>query len=176
MGGDIAIKQKNNSALEDDKIRQQFSRLDERKLLKLYADLMEELRHRQLVRSSNNPISDYAENLIARRLGLTLVRGSTAGYDATDPKGIRYQIKARRITRHNASTQLGVIRNLDKGQFDVLLAGIFDASFKLIELWTIPREAIKVHSKFSVHQNGHIMTLRGRMLTDSRIKRLTADA
>lgn len=37
--------------------------INEQDLLKLYSDLMEELRNRELIRSSNNPVADYAEKV-----------------------------------------------------------------------------------------------------------------
>jgi hypothetical protein len=36
-------------------------------LLQLYCDLMEELRERQLVRTNNNPVADYAEKVAIER-------------------------------------------------------------------------------------------------------------
>ena len=46
--------------------------LEEKELLELYGKLMEELRRRKLVRSSNNPVSDYAEKIVCEKLGLSL--------------------------------------------------------------------------------------------------------
>jgi hypothetical protein len=40
-----------------------------------------------------------AETIVALALKLKLVSGSTAGHDAIDGSGIRYEIKGRRITR-----------------------------------------------------------------------------
>jgi hypothetical protein len=60
------------------------------RLLELFGQILEELRQRGVVRSSNNPICDYAEWLVARSMGLSLESNSQKGYDATDPNGIRY--------------------------------------------------------------------------------------
>ena len=88
---------------------------DDKELLKLYCDIMEELRQRNIIRSSNNPVSDYAEKVVSEKMNLTLQKGSNKGYDAIDQKtGLRFQIKTRRLTRHNKSRQLGVIRNLSQ--------------------------------------------------------------
>lgn len=51
-------------------------------LLKLYADVLVELKKRNVVRSSNNPVSDFCEWLVADSLGLTLQPNSTSGFDA----------------------------------------------------------------------------------------------
>ena len=142
-------------------------------LLQLYGRLMEELRQRKLIRSSNNPVSDYAEKIVCEKLKLSIQGKSSKGYDAIDEKsGIKYQIKARRVTSHNKSRQLGVIRNLDQKLFDYLIAVIFDESFKPIEIWRIPREAIPKYARYSQHQNGHILIIAGKVLEDKTATRL----
>ena len=147
--------------------------LENRDLLQLYGRLMEELRQRKLIRSSNNPVSDYAEKIVCEKLKLSIQGKSSKGYDAIDEKsGIKYQIKARRVTSHNKSRQLGVIRNLDQKLFDYLIAVIFDESFKPIEIWRIPREAIPKYARYSQHQNGHILILAGKVLEDKTVIRL----
>ena len=147
--------------------------LKDKDLLRLYNDLMEELRERQLVRSSNNPVSDYAKKIVADLMSLTLQRGSNKGYDALDEKtGLRYQIKGRRLTKHNSSKQLGVIRNLDQSLFDYLIAVIFNNYCEPVEIWQIPREIIPKYSKYSEHQNGHILLVQGDLLLDNRVTKV----
>lgn len=125
-------------------------------LLKLYAELMEELRDKGLIRTSNNPVADYAEKVAVERLKLHRSPKEERGYDATDSKGKKYQIKGRRTTRHNQSRQLGVIRNLDQKLFDYLVAVIFNEQFETKEIWKIPYGFVANHSRWSAHQNGHI--------------------
>src|SRR3989304_2431248 len=147
--------------------------LEKRDLLQLYGRLMEELRQRKLIRSSNNPVSDYAEKIVCEKLKLSIQRKSSKGYDAIDEKsGFKYQIKARRVTSHNKSRQLGVIRNLDQKLFDYLIAVIFDESFKPIEIWRIPRKAIPKYARYSQHQNGYILILTEKILEDKTTTRL----
>jgi hypothetical protein len=142
-------------------------------LLHLYCDLMEELRNRKIVRSGNNPVSDYGEKTVAEKMNLELSEGSNKGYDALDPKtGTRYQIKSRRVTKHNQSKQLGVIRNLEEKLFDYLVAVIFNEYLIPVELWQIPIEIISEYAKYSKHQNGHILIMSGDILRDGRIKKL----
>ena len=45
--------------------------MDEQRLLSLYSELMEELRDRELIRSSNNPVADYAEKITVEYMRLT---------------------------------------------------------------------------------------------------------
>jgi hypothetical protein len=134
-------------------------------LLKSYAELMEELRDRGIIRSGNNPVADYAEKVAVERLRLKRVGKEEKGFDALDVQGYRYQIKGRRITKHNSSRQLSVIRNLGDRLFDYLVAVIFDESFKVKEIWEIPCGFVREHSRFSEHQNGHIFYAKPEILT-----------
>ena len=136
-------------------------------LLRLYAELMEELRNRQLVRSSNNPVADYAEKVAVDRLGLERAGKEERGYDALDKRGKKYQIKGRRITRHNKSRQLGVIRNLDEKLFDSLVAVIFNEDFSTLEIWKVPYLFVKDNTKWAEHQNGHIFQAKPDVLASA---------
>jgi hypothetical protein len=133
---------------------------------------MDELRRRQVVRSSNNPVSDYAEFLVCRKLGLKLARGSNKGFDALDRRGNRYQIKARRLDGRS-SRQLGVIRNLKESPFEVCIAILFNHKFRPTEVYRIPISVIRKHGKFSRHQNGWIVHLRTSLTADPRVKNIT---
>ena len=147
--------------------------MNDQKLLGLYADLMEELRSRELVRSSNNPVADYAEKVAVEYLGLQRAPKEERGFDALDKQKKKYQIKGRRITRHNKSRQLGVIRNLEEKLFDYLIAVIFNEDFSEFEIWQIPYNFIKKNSRFSKHQNGHIFLAKPNLMLSSKtVKRM----
>lgn len=133
-----------------------FSQQSDSELLATYSELMEELRRRQVIRSSNNPVADYAEKVAIERLNLEGVGKEQKGFDAVDAQGRKYQIKGRRLTRHNSSRQLGVIRNLNERLFDYLIAVIFDEAFGVQEIWKIPHEFVAENCTFSELQNGHI--------------------
>src|SRR5262249_37444988 len=83
-----------------------LTKLTSAELLALFDGVLVELRARDLVRSSNNPVADYAESLVARALGLRLETKSTTGYDAIGQDGLKYEIKGRRPTPANKSRQL----------------------------------------------------------------------
>lgn len=143
-------------------------------LLKLYGELMEELRDRQLTRSSNNPVADYAEKVAVDQLKLKRAGKEERGYDAMDGKGRKYQIKGRRITRHNKSRQLGVIRNLDEKLFDYLVAVIFNEGFEILEMWKVPYQFVKESAKWSELQNGYILQAKQEILTTGKgVERIT---
>ena len=143
-----------------------------RDLLVLFGDLLDELKRRGIVRSRNNPVADYSEWLVSKAFGLNLQPNSNSGFDAVDSKGIRYQIKGRRLHPANKSRQLGVIRNLEDKKFDFLIAVLFNKDFSVLEAHKIPHRLIDKHSRFSKHQNGHIMILRGDILTAEGVERI----
>jgi hypothetical protein len=151
----------------------EFGGLSDEDLLGLWGRVMAELRLRKIVRSSNSPIADFAETLVAKLLKLTVVANSTASYDAISADGKRYQIKARRVTKDNKSRQLSAIRNLDKGGFDYLIVVVFDESgFKPVEIWRFPIDLVREYAKYRAHVNAHILHVRGGILADSRAERL----
>ena len=51
-------------------------------LMNLYAEILAELNRRNVVRTYNSPVGDYAEWLVAEKLGLVLEHDSQKGYDA----------------------------------------------------------------------------------------------
>lgn len=137
-------------------------------LLQLQHGVLKELRAREILRTHNNPLGDYAEWLVASHLGLKLQANAFAGCDAIKEDGTRYQIKARRITPGNQSRILGAIRNYGKNDFDQLIAIIFDEQYDILEAVIIPHEVIGVYAKYKPHTNGHVLTLNNRVLADEK--------
>jgi hypothetical protein len=134
--------------------------LSNRDLLKLYTELMAELRSREVIRSSNGPGADVAEGLVAKALSLTLNSASTAGYDGIDPRGRKVEVKCRRLTRHNNSRQLSAIRNLESAHFDFLAGVLFNEDFSVMKAALIPFQVVKDHAVFVKHTNGWKFVLR----------------
>jgi hypothetical protein len=149
-----------------------LEKLSEHLLLCQYIDIIEELHRRGVVRTNNNPVSDYGEWLVWQKLNLTLATNSKKGYDAMDKNGIKYEIKSRKLTTKNGSRQLGVIRNLELHQFDFLIGLIFNNMFEMVEAYKIPHGIIKKYATFSDHQHGHIVQLRGKLLEDKRTENI----
>lgn len=147
-----------------------FKKFTDLALLEFYGEIINELRDRKIIRSSNNPVADYAEYIVAKKLKLSLTSNSNKDFDAVDKKtGVKYQIKSRRITKFSKSRQLGVIRNLDRSEFNFLIAVIFDEKFRVLEIYKIPKKIIKKYARFSKHQNGYILQAKGKVLLDKNV-------
>jgi len=142
-------------------------------LLQYYGQIIDELRTRKVVRTANSPIGDYAEWLVANKLGLTLLSNSTPGYDAVDSSGIKYQIKCRRIVRTNQAIQLSAIRNLHNADFDYLIVVIFNNLIEVERVLKIPHQIIEKYAKYRKHVNAHILIIREDVLLDPQVEDLT---
>lgn len=130
-------------------------------LLTTHNTVLDELRRRQIIRSANNPTGDYTEWLTAQKLGLRLSKNSAKGYDATDDQtGLRYQIKGRRLSSTNKSTQLGVIRNLERCEFDFVIAVVFNVDWQVKCAAKIPHAVVAGSAKHRAHVNGHVLHVR----------------
>jgi hypothetical protein len=125
-----------------------------KQLLALHAGLIEELRFRKIVRTSNDPVADYAETLFARAFGWTLEASSARAFDATDPAGLRYQIKGRRLTTANPLRQVSAIRRLPERGFDHLAAVLFYPDFSVMRAVILPHEHIEPRARYNAHANG----------------------
>ena len=144
-------------------------------LLLHYTLILDELHRREVIRTENSPIGDYAEWLIANQLGLTLVPNSTPGHDAVDDStGLKFQIKGRRLTARNKSRQLGAIRNLKNHEFDYLIAVLFNEQVEVVQVVKIPHAIIEKYAQYRPHVNAHILILRDNILSDPMVENLTA--
>src|SRR3989442_14809274 len=143
-------------------------------LLRLYCNLLDELRARGVLRSTNNPVADYTEHLVATALGLTRTGGSASGYDATDAVGKRYQIKGRRLTPQNPSMQLSAIRNLPTRPFDVLATVMYRADFSVDYAALVPFEVVAERSRYQEHTNSYRFMMDRKVLNDPRVINITA--
>jgi hypothetical protein len=143
------------------------SRLSTRELLRSYAVVMRELRTRGVVRSGNSPVADLAEGVAKMAFDLQLSPKSAKGYDGRCSANLRWQVKSRRITPENRSTQSGVIRNINGDPFDVLLLIYFEENFDLRSAYRITIGAVRRHALLSKAQGGHVLHAKGALMGDA---------
>ncbi|WP_072394243.1 hypothetical protein [Hyphomicrobium sp. CS1GBMeth3] len=143
-------------------------------LLKTYGAVLDELRRREIVRSTNNPVSDLAEHLFCTAYPSWMRENNSAsGHDAVDPTGLRYQIKARRLHRNNGSRQLSAIRNLPNDPFDFLAGVLFDETFGIRRAAIIPLAVVKERAKHVEHTNSWRFLLREEIWADPGVLDVT---
>jgi hypothetical protein len=147
-----------------------------RDLLTLFSRVMKQLRERKVVRSGNNPVGDYCESLVVRALKLRQLERSNKGCDAVDESGkTKYEIKGRRITEDNPSTQLSVIRDLDSCNFHYLVGVLLDEDFKVFYGCCIPHEVVKDFAPQRDYVNGRIIHLSPSLRKDPRVRDITLE-
>ncbi len=144
-------------------------------LLSLYAGILNELRSRDVTRSTNNPVADYAEGLVAQALDLELASKSTTGHDAVGKDAVRYEIKARRITSHNGSRQLSAIRGLEERHFEFLVGVLFREDFSVQRACVVPYEVVANRSTYRKHTNAWVLHLRDEIWNVGGVTDITED-
>ena len=154
-------------------MRKQLQTHSTRELFVLFGSVLTELRERGIMRSTNNPIADYAEFLFEKALRLKRAPRSTTGYDATDKAGLKYEIKGRRITTHNGSRQLSSIRGLEKRHFHYLGGVLFNEDFSVRKACLIPHKQVQEHAAYVSHTNSWKFMLRDSVWTLPGVKDVT---
>ena len=126
-----------------------------KELLQLTGKILDELSARKIVRTSNHPVSGYTEWLVSQRLGLTLCGNSEKGFDSMDKAGVKYEIKARRVTPANKSRQLSAIRDIEGEHFNFLIAVVYNKDFDVILALKIPRSVVVAKSSYVKSTNSY---------------------
>ena len=149
--------------------------LDATELFVLHAKIAEELRARGITRTSNNPTGDLAEHLFCKAFGWKQSNNSAAYFDAVDEQGLRYQIKARRMTRYNNSRQMSAIRNLAADHFDFLAGVLFTEDYKIQKAALIPKSVVAERSKYVQHTNSHRFLLHDDIWAAPNVRDVTTE-
>ena len=125
-------------------------------LLGRYAAILTELRERQVVRTANAPLGDYAEYLAHKFYGGTIEPNSKRSHDITADDGRLVQVKARTWgAKTSPSASFSAFRSFD---FDVALLLLFDASTYALR-WAreMTPDEVKATSRWSSHVNAHLL-------------------
>jgi len=144
-------------------------------LLADYGALLDELRSRDIIRSANNPLSDYAEVLFCKAFSWTRLNNSAHGHDAIDANGVRYQIKGRRLTPQSTSRQLSAIRNLNESPFDYLAGVLVDRDFQVLRAAIIPFAVVRAKCSRVEHSNSWRFLLRDDIWAISSVRDVTEE-
>jgi hypothetical protein len=145
-------------------------------LLALHANVADELRSRDILRSSNNPTGDLAEYMFCQAFpDWYRADNSHAHIDAIGSDGKRYQIKGCRITRHSKSRQMSAIRDLDGAHFDYLAGLLFAEDYSVLRAAIIPHSVVVQNSKYGTHTNSHRFLLRDEIWSAPNVLDVTLE-
>jgi hypothetical protein len=147
-----------------------LDRYDDAELLRLWAAVMRTLHNRGVIRSSNNPVGDFCEGLVAAHFGVRTEPQSTRGFDVA-ADGVRYEVKGRRTTSRSRPTHYSAIRDIDAAQFDFLIAVHLTEDFEVAETWKVSWRAVKRLARPSAHLNGvRLPIIRGRLIDEEGVE------
>lgn len=145
-------------------------------LLREYARLMRTLHDRGVLQTSNNPVSDYAEGLVARAFNLERTTGSAQGFDARDPRsGRRVQVKARRFSARYRNVGMGFIRGLDQDLFDDLVAVVFAEDFSIHLAARMPDTVVRQVAVWVPYVGAHQVRLSRATLETAGVEDIARD-
>jgi hypothetical protein len=130
-------------------------------LLRLSRAVLRELRLRDILRSANAPVGDYAELLVQRATAGGLAPESQKSWDVLTPEGRRLQVKARVITPENPSRQLSPIRSWD---FDELAIVLFYDQFDLTHAAFLDCAVAQAASRWSEHVRGWRLVATAKLM------------
>ena len=123
---------------------------------------MTEIRRRGIIRN-NNPLGDFAEDLVCRSLGLQIAQNQAQqGFDAIDAQGVRYQIKSRRTSAN--TTTFGPIRDYEDHLFDELILVMFNPEFQPTRAAMPPYHVVRQVSNWNKANNGLIPRMNSKTL------------
>lgn len=148
----------------------EFQTLSDGRLLQLWARVMTELRGRGVIHSSNNPIGDYCELLVAARFGVAPIGGSNKGYDLVRDGDVRVQVKGRRVTAEAPKVgHWSVMHQLVEHGFDEVVAVVVNEDFSVREAWTVPWEAADRLKRWNNANNGYVLPYTQAFLNDRAV-------
>lgn len=151
-----------------------LSKLSPVKLLSLHVNISEELRTRGIIRTSNNPTGDLAETLFCKALGWQQAeKKSCPNIDAVDVGGMRYQIKARRLTEKNTSRQMSALRDFKGHHFDFLAGLLFNQDYTVFKAAIIPYDIVGDQATYYRHTNSHKFLLNDNIWNVSGVRDVT---
>lgn len=117
--------------------------LRDKVLFDQWAEVMRELKARELIRSTNRPlVGDYAEKLVADALSAKRPEGPDRGVDLVTPDGTEIRVNARRDPDGREATHFD-IANLEEGRFQQLIGVHFDASFEVRAAWQMEHKLVE---------------------------------
>jgi hypothetical protein len=153
----------------------EISHLTPRELLALHGQVADALIERGITRSCNNSTGDLAEYIFCKAFGWERVGKADAHIDAIGPDGTRYQIKGRRVTRHNRSRQLGALRDLGGEHFHFLAGVLFSEDYAIARAAIIPCAVAVERAAFVKRTNSHRFLLRDDVWNAPGVRDVTAE-
>lgn len=154
--------------------------LTARQLLDLYAEILNELNNRNIIRTRNSPVGDLGEWVVWNARGGELQPNSNASYDikykSDNNTEVRVQVKSR-VLEKGKSSAFSTFRRLEESKnFDLAVFLVFDPkTYDLILAKELSFEEVKDLATKQQLVNGFNITINkvrnaGRDVLDEMIK------
>lgn len=130
-------------------------------LLGTYARILAELRARDVVRTNNAPVGDYAELLVARALGGTLAESvSEKSYDLICPEFGKVQVKGRAVGQPvtASQSQTSPFRSWNFDHAALVMVRLSD--YSVHRAFMVPIEVLREHTTWRSSISGHVVHMR----------------
>lgn len=147
--------------------RYQPSKRSTRQLLRDWASIMAELRERDVIRTSNNPIADLAEALVHEQFGGERGSFNQAGWDVKTASGERLQVKAMRRLPTGKRRNLSPIRDEN---YDAVIAVIFNENFEVESALRMSRELVEKLFPHRAYVNGRVISITKKLLANPEVE------
>ena len=125
-----------------------------KELLVLYSAVLQSLKDKKIIRTNNNPVGDLSEQVFSAAFNWKKELNSHKGYDCTDSKGNRIQIKGRQSDAN--TVRLSAIRDRD---FDILAVVVFGSHFNIRKAVLLPISSVIPLFKHQDLTNSDIINL-----------------
>lgn len=154
-----------------------FSQYKGVELIKIYGDLLKEMKHKGLIRSKNvvGDIGEYtAIDFYNRAKGLPKLQAappSTKNIDAISTEGERYSIKC--TTTNTTGTFWGLAKDCiyseTKPLFEYVVVVKLDENFQTLLILQVPWDSFFKHKHWHSRMNAYNLILSKPLINDSKI-------
>jgi len=124
-------------------------------LLEDWAAIMRALRDRGIIRTSNNPVGDIAEAIVAEHFTGERAPSSQKNWDVRTADGERIEVKGiRQLKGGSRRSNVSPIRG---AEYDTVVVVLLDDNFKVTEGLRIPRAVVEELFGHNDHVNGVVI-------------------
>jgi hypothetical protein len=151
-----------------------LSAFSESGLFSLYRAILRELKSRDVIRTDNAPVGDYAEYLVATALGGKRTTNSKKAWDVLGDHDEKLQVKARVVSDppERGQLQLSPFRSFGFDSAVIVLLSATD--YAVSRASKVPLHVVESSSVYRQHVNGKVLFARPEIMGHAEATDLTA--
>jgi hypothetical protein len=129
-------------------------------LFSLYRAILSELKSRDVIRTENAPVGDYAEYLVATALGGHLAPNAEKSWDVLGNDGEKLQVKARVVAEPARPGQLQLSPFRSFGFDSAVIVLLSATGYAVSRASKVPRHVVETFAIHRKHVNGKVLFAR----------------